>query len=664
MPDILQGLNSAQREAVLATEGPILIIAGPGSGKTRCLTHKIAYLVEEAKVSPEQILAVTFTNKAANEMAGRIKSLVGGLAAGLWVGTFHATCARILRMDGSAIGIARDFVIYDEDDSLRLIKKLESQLRISEKEAKPSSVLNTIASAKDELVGADNYSNYAFGYFQERVAKIYPAYQTALAENHALDFGDLIFKVVALFETRPEILAKWQERFRYVLVDEYQDTNRAQYVLIKLLAGKHHNLAVVGDVSQAIYGWRGADFRNILNFERDWPEAKIFRLEQNYRSTQKIINAAREVIRHNRTHLALDLWTENSPGEGINLYEASSEKDEAQYVVQRIQNCESRIANESDPSFGIHNSPFTKFAILYRTNAQSRVLEETLVRAGVPYQLVGGVRFYERREIKDVLSYLRVLENPRDKLSWERIINVPPRGVGKKAQAELEERGWPLEAVAELLEFPLEKLLAEKAQHRPDELLDIVLDKTGYLRWLDDRSEEGLSRIENVKELRSVASQFTALGDFLENVALVENVRNSRGRESLHLPSGAVPPVATPVVTLMTLHAAKGLEFPTVFIVGLEEGLLPHSRSLMDAMELEEERRLFYVGMTRAREELHLTYARERLFFGGDQLGRPSRFLFEIPEELLVPGNGGTSVPSPEVDSGDLWDNNGDDGTA
>jgi len=638
VPEILKDLNSQQREAIEWTEGPILIVAGPGSGKTRCLTHKIAYLIREKGVSPHEILAVTFTNKASSEMRERIEKLLDSPPAGgeatssarcrtlPWVGTFHSICARILRTDGEAIGIPRDFIIYDEDDSQRLIKKILEKLRIGGKGIKPGPILGTIESAKHELIDASSYQSYARGFFQQCVARLYPEYERSLAENHALDFGDLIFKTIKLFEVHPETLEKWQNRFRYLLVDEYQDTNRAQYVFLKLLAQKHRNLCVVGDVSQSIYGWRGADFRNVLNFERDWPEVKTFRLEQNYRSTRKIVEAAKNVIEHNRTHVSLNLWTENDSGERIHVYEARDERDEASYVVAEIQNL--AASDASCHPVKLARDSVSNFAILYRTNAQSRVFEETFIREGISYRLVGGVKFYERREIKDILSYLRLVENLNDRLSLERVINVPPRGVGKKTRALLEEHGWNLNEIDELLEIPLLELAAKKEEIPPAKLMDIILEKTGYLRWLDDGSEENLSRIENVKELRSVASQFALLGDFLENVSLVQ---------SDYTPEGALPLGGndSPLVTLMTLHAAKGLEFPVIFIVGLEEGLLPHSRSLLDIYGLEEERRLFYVGMTRAQKKLYLTRARERLYFGGDRLCQPSRFLFEIPEDLL-----------------------------
>jgi len=687
--NILQDLNPAQQNAVQATDGPILIVAGPGSGKTRCLTHKAAYLIKREFAKSDEVLLVTFTNKAANEMKKRVHELLQkhtpkDVPPFPWAGTFHSTCARILRIDGQEIGIPQNFVIYDNGDSKSLIKKLLKKLRIPERDARPGPVLGTISSAKHELIDADEYQNHAYGFFQERVARVYPEYQKTLAENHALDFSDLIFKTVRLLELRPQILEKWQNRFHYILVDEYQDTNHAQYIFVKMLAQKHHNLCVVGDISQAIYSWRGADFRNILNFEKDWPGAQIFRLEQNYRSTQKIVTAAKEVIEHNRTHIALNLRTKNEPGAQIKIYEALNEKDEARYVARRIRNlkleqelcprnrtsCSRAILSRPEGSNPKTASPTgqvrccsysvstnhcatpteirnssSSFAVLYRTNAQSRIFEETFIREGIPYQLIGGTKFYERREIKDILSYLRIIENPYDRLSLERIINVPPRKIGKKSQEKLELRGWQLKDAAKIFEFPLQELINQKKVQPPLEIMDEILDKTGYLRWLDDKSEENLARIENIKELRSVASQFSNLKDFLENVALVQNgcmpTEKGQALKALGLSSktpqslALEPGPGKPTVTLMTIHAAKGLEFPVVFIVGMEEGLFPHSRAIMSNAELEEERRLCYVGITRAQKELHLTRARRRLYFGGNQRNEPSRFLGEIPEELI-----------------------------
>ncbi len=620
----------------------MLIIAGPGSGKTRCLTHKIAYLIESGKASPEEILAVTFTNKAANEMKERVEKLLrlqgplqkkspglypqkpqrlGNAAAGdPWIGTFHSICARILRIDGKEIGIPQNYVIYDSYDSQKVIKEIIKDLRLPEKELRPGSVLGTISSAKNELVTAEDYKNYAHGYYQEQVAKIYPQYQKILSQNNALDFGDLILKTVQLLQTKSEIRRKWQKRFKYFLVDEYQDTNHAQYVFIQAMAQKSGNLCVVGDVSQAIYSWRGANFKNILNFERDWPDAKTFHLEKNYRSTKIIIEAAKNVIENNRTHINLDLHTDNQAGRNLRVYEAWDEKDEAMYIARRVL-----LLPKSK-----------KCGVFYRTNAQSRILEETLVRQGIPYQLVGGTKFYERREIKDILSYLRLVANPQDTLSLKRVINVPPRRVGKVTQKDLAKRNWKLKDADQYFEFSLSELIQNRDSLPPTKIMDIILNKTDYLKWLKERSEENEGRIENVKELRAVASQFENLKDFLENVTLVENSHTSQGKDQMYLPSGGKQKLesSTPSVVLMTLHSAKGLEFPTVFITGLEEGLLPHSRSMLDNQQLEEERRLFYVGMTRAKKNLHLTYAQKRLFFGGQRAGEPSRFLREIPDDL------------------------------
>ncbi len=639
MNKIIENLNPQQKQAVEATDGAMLIIAGPGSGKTRCLTHKVAYLIESEKADPEEILAVTFTNKAANEMKERVEKLLrlqeqpqekppptgrerlGNAAAGdPWIGTFHSICARILRIDGKEIGIPQNYVIYDTYDSQKVIKNVVKDLRLPEKELRPGSVLGTISSAKNELVTAEDYKNYAHGYYQEQVAKIYPQYQKILGQNNALDFGDLILKTVQLLQTKSEIRQKWQNRFKYFLVDEYQDTNHAQYVFIQTLAQKTGNLCVVGDVSQAIYSWRGANFKNILNFERDWPDAKTFHLEKNYRSTKKIIDAAKNVIENNRTHINLNLHTENQTGRSIRIFEAWDEKDEAMYIARRVL-----LLPKSK-----------KCGVFYRTNAQSRILEETLVRQGIPYQLVGGTKFYERREIKDILSYLRLIANPQDTLSLKRIINVPPRRVGEVTQKELAKRNWKLEKADEYFEFSLSRLIHERDHLPPAEIMAIILEKTGYLKWLNERSEENEGRIENIKELHAVASQFEDLKDFLENVTLVENTQSSKGQGNLYLPTRGKRNAASslPSVVLMTLHAAKGLEFPTVFITGLEEGLLPHSRSMLDNHQLEEERRLFYVGMTRAKKDLHLTYAQKRLFFGGQRAGEPSRFLHEIPDNL------------------------------
>lgn len=613
-PKSLLNLNQEQREAVIHTEGPILIVAGPGSGKTRVLTHKIAYLIEEKKVSPEKILGVTFTNKASEEMRERISRLSGDSVvrlSGLWVGTFHATCAKILRRDGPAIGIPSSFIIYDESDQRSLIKKVMEKLNLHRERLSPvpagtglspAGVAAAISNAKSELINPENYPSYAQGFFYEAVAEIYPEYQKALRQAKALDFDDLIAETVRLFRERREILEHWQERFRYILVDEYQDTNHAQYIFIKLLSAKCKNLCAVGDMSQAIYSWRGADFRNILRFEHDFPQTKVFRLSRNYRSTQTIISAAKNLIEKNWTHIPLDLWTENQEGKPIVLYEAENELDEASYVNQTIT-----------AQLDGHPRLWRDFAVLYRTNAQSRVIEEVFIRSGTPYILVGGVKFYERREIKDVLAYLRLLLNPKDTVSQERVEKI---GSGR------------FKAFRELLDPPDTPTLP------PIKILDAVLEKTGYLDYLNDGTEEGLSRIDNVKELRSVATSFSSLSEFLEHVSLIDLNDSLKSGNSPILRSS--DPAKRDAVTLMTLHAAKGLEFPVVFITGVEEGLLPHSRAMDTREELEEERRLTYVGLTRAEEELHLTYAHERLFFGSRSQSIPSRFLSEIGDEHFL----------------------------
>jgi DNA helicase-2/ATP-dependent DNA helicase PcrA len=600
-------LNPAQLEAVQSTEGPVLILAGAGSGKTRCLTYRLAYLIEKKGVAPENILAVTFTNKAANEMKERVAKLVGQTPP--WMGTFHAISARILRKDGPTIGLSANFVIYDEDDQIHLVKEAMEKLDINTKNFSPKTILNTISSAKNELLTPSAYGGFARGLVQEVAAKVYEAYQRQLRENNALDFDDLLMEVVRLFEEEPKILDKYQRQFRYILIDEYQDTNHAQYRFAKLLANSHQNICVVGDASQAIYGWRGADFRNIVDFQKDYPQAKVFNLEQNYRSTKNILETAYAVISKNRTHPILKLWTENASGNAPIVYEARHELDEAQFVIRMIE------------KYAHTGQAFRDFAVLYRTNAQSRVLEEELLRAAIPYKLVGGTRFYERKEVKDILAYLRLIANPKDRISYKRVVNVPPRGIGP---AQLKTGGPKIKEFEDLLE----ELRAKARDLTTLEVMDLVTSVTGYIKWLDDGSVESSARVENVKELRSVAAEFPELSAFLENVSLVEQE---------YLPDQPTKGEHADAVTLMTAHAAKGLEFPIVFIVGLEEGLFPHSRALGDANEMEEERRLAYVGITRAKKQLFLTYARERLYFGSRSAGTISRFIVDIPENLLIP---------------------------
>ncbi|MBI2326855.1 UvrD-helicase domain-containing protein [Candidatus Curtissbacteria bacterium] len=624
--DILKDLNSDQIAAVKQTDGPVLILAGAGSGKTRVLTYKVAYLIQKG-IRPENIIAMTFTNKAANEMKERVYRLLhlrgfgrelsrigessshlGGVAGGdsPFVGTFHAFCAKLLRLDGKFIGIPSGYLIYDDDDSLSLIKKIMSDNNISVKNFRPSSILNAISSAKSELIGPTDYIQFARGYFAETVAKVYEPYQATLHEINACDFDDLLMQTVRLFREYPNVLEKWAVRFQYVLVDEYQDVNTAQYVLTKQLASVHGNLTVVGDASQAIYSFRGADFRNILNFERDFPKAKVFNLERNYRSTQTILSAANVVIAKNSSHPILKLWTKNDQGDLISTYNAHNEVDEANFIVEMIVSS---------------GKSLSCFAVLYRTNAQSRTIEEALLHANIPYKLYGGVSFYARKEVKDVLAYLRLIANPRDNVSKNRIEKL-----GKKRYEKFEELVKRFQG-----SDPQERKGSKKGptlnRLPPIDLIDKVLAATDYLALIDDGSEQGLSRVENVKELRSVAADFENLATFLEAVTLMEGkVAPDKSYEA-----------ESDSVKLMTLHAAKGLEFDNVFIIGMEEGLFPHSRSMLDVAQLEEERRLAYVGMTRAKQKLYLTYATNRLYFGTQSSNLVSRFVVDIPEELITP---------------------------
>jgi len=607
-------LNEIQKEAVTFAGNTALVLSGPGSGKTRVITHRIAYLLKEKGASPDEILAVTFTNKAANEMKERVKMLVE--ATPTWIGTFHSLSSRILRRDGHHIGISPNFVIYDEGDSLCLIKEILKVLNIDPKSFSPASFKANIESAKNEMIGPSEYSQLARGYFQELVTKVYSEYQKALRKNQALDFNDLLMQTVILFQQQLSILEKYQNRFNYVLVDEYQDTNRAQYLLAKLLAAKSRSLFVVGDASQAIYSWRGADYRNILNFSQDFPEGKIFNLAQNYRSTKKILEAATAIISHNRSHPVLDIWTKNEEGIPLVVYEAKNELEEAAFIGRTI----SKLLASSQ-GFDLKD-----FAVLYRTNAQSRVLEEVFLHEALPYILVGGTRFYERAEIKDVLAYLRLTHNPADSVSFKRVVNKPPRGIGPATLIRLNH--------PKLADFNglLEYFRKQSQGLDTIDLIDLILEKTGYLDFLNDGTIEGAARVENVKELRSVATEFPALSDFLENVALVEQEYFPD-----HPGKTQGPPNA---INLMTLHAVKGLEFPVVFMIGMEEGIFPHSRSMESSDELEEERRLCYVGMTRAKKQLYLTFTQSRLYFGSQSANAISRFVLDIPEELTIPIRG------------------------
>lgn len=581
----LDFLSEDQKQAVQRVLGPSLILAGAGSGKTRVLTHKVAYLVSEGFAKPEEILLVTFTNKAAQEMVGRVRSLLDKEVLQIpFMGTFHSFSSKILRVSGKSIGISPNFAIFDEQDQLTLIKEALEKSQIKTK-LKPYVFLSEISKAKNELVGPEQFERLVVGEYQEQILQVFTIYQKLLFENNALDFDDLLVFVNRLFEKDHHVLSLYQDKFRFILVDEYQDVNTAQYKLTKNLAQKHKNITVVGDASQAIYGFRGADFRNILRFQKDFPEAKVFSLDENYRSTSKILSVAFSVISKNTSHPILRIWSKNDSGEMPLVYQAHSEVDEANFVVQKIL--------ES-------NEPLSSFAVLYRTNAQSRVLEETFLYHGIPYVLVGGVRFYQRKEVKDVLSYLRILSNPKDQVSKKRVLKIGKRRFEKFQGLQNK--------------INLKKLSTL-------ETLDSILETTDYLSILDDGTLQGLSRIENVKELRSVASNFSDLPSFLENVALVEIESQKK-----HLGQAA---------HLMTIHQAKGLEFDTVFLVGMEEGLFPHSRSLWDPNELEEERRLCYVGITRAKNRLYFTFSSRRLYFGSRENNLPSRFLSDIPPDQV-----------------------------
>jgi len=600
--DFLKDLNQDQKKAVLQTEGPIIILAGAGSGKTRVLTYKVMYLMLEKQIDPLNILMVTFTNKAATEMRERVQRFLiksQSHSQTPTIATFHALCAKILRIEGKHIGLPPQFAIYDTQDQIDAIKEAMVKLDISIKDYKPSSVLANISQAKNELISESEYSKYARGNFQEKVSKIYPIYQKILSENHALDFDDLLSKTVFLFENNQEILIKYQNRFKYILIDEYQDTNRAQYILTKKLAKRWNNICVVGDFSQSIYSWRGADFTNLTRFKEDFKNTKTFSLSQNYRSTQKILDAASSVISKNTTHPVLKLWTENIQGEEVMIFEAKNEQHEIEFIVGKIEEMKEN-AFKKKAAFRYSN-----IAVLYRTNAQSRIIEEIFLHNSIPYVLIGGTRFYERKEIKDVLAYLRALDNKKDKISLKRIEKIGKRKMEK------------------FLEF--QESFRKEEELPTLEVLDNVIKQTEYIKLYDENDEEDRGRLENIKELRSVALKFPVLTNFLENVSLVEQE---------YMPDKNIE-AKKDAVTLMTLHAAKGLEFPYVFMVGMEEGIFPHSRSLMDKNELEEERRLCYVGMTRAKMQLFLSYARKRIFFGQRVSNVISRFILELPENVI-----------------------------
>lgn len=643
--ELTKGMNSKQAEAVRTTEGPLLIMAGAGSGKTRVLTHRVAHLIEDLDVAPWRILAITFTNKAAREMRERIGKLVDEqLAQSVWVSTFHALAVRILRRDGERIGLGKNFTILDSSAQRTLVKRVINDLNLDSNQYDPRTILGTISNAKNDLLTAKDYREQAANFYEERVAEVYSAYQKALRQAQSVDFDDLIMLTIELFEKAPDVLQRYQDQFRYLHVDEYQDTNDAQYKIVNMLAQASQNLAVVGDADQSIYGWRGANMQNILNFEKDWPQAQSVFLEQNYRSTQSILDAANDVINHNNERVPKKLWTENGAGDKITYYRAQSAQDEAYYVLGQIQKGQRE-----------NHQSLSDFAILYRTNAQSRAMEESLVKANIPYTIVGGHKFYDRKEILDVMAYLSLVANPADNAALERIINVPKRAIGQSTvdrlftfanqvnlpmlaaidQVEMAQDIRPA-AVTKLLSFAemMHNFRQQAEFLTVSELTDLILEQSGYRQELQAKSDpESQSRLENLDEFLSVTKEFddkydaqaddavNPLTDFLGSTALMADLDN------VEEDSG--------VVTLMTLHAAKGLEFPTVFLIGLEEGLFPLGRAAQDEDQLEEERRLAYVGITRAEQKLYLTNAFSRLLYGRTQANQPSRFIDEISPELI-----------------------------
>lgn len=701
MSDLLAALNEQQQEAVKATDGPVLILAGAGSGKTKTLVHRIAYLIAEKKVKPWNILAVTFTNKAAQEMKHRVKLLLGGGAEHASpeppnsmlpiMGTFHSVCVQILRREVELLGYKKTFTIYDSDEQLTLVKKIMKDQGYDTKTIAPKAIHSFISQAKNELVEPDDYASSAQGFILEIAAKVYPVYQQELKASTAVDFDDLIMLTIKLFKKHPEVLEKYQAAFKYLLVDEYQDTNHAQYTLIKLLAGKSENVCVVGDDAQSIYGWRGANIRNILEFEKDYPTAQVIKLEQNYRSTKTILDASNQVITKNKKQKKKKLWTENKQGEPIRIKEVFDENEEGEFIIRSILQLDkpqptgqrrANSRNNTEPEYVAEEEadnsllgrimksksyqveqaqddireqidskkrlvPWEKFAVLYRTNAQSRALEETCLKFGVPYQLVGGIQFYERREIKDMLAYVKIIFNPLDWVSLERIVNAPPRGIGDRSWFKLEQfcrehkltwleaakRDIPGIKTATLEAYKrfaleLEEVTTDLPKLNPTEVLDTIISRTGYKAFILDGTPASESRWENIQELRTVTQKFKrllgtpGLQAFLEDVSLIQDV------DTLDEDAKAL--------TLMTIHSAKGLEFPVIFCAGMEEGVFPHARSLMHPHELEEERRLCYVAITRAKEQVYLIHAIQRTRYGNTQLNTPSRFLHDIPDHLVV----------------------------
>ncbi|MBV7506248.1 DNA helicase PcrA [Bacillus sp. sid0103] len=638
---LLNGLNPEQQSAVKTTDGPLLLMAGAGSGKTRVLTHRIGYLIVEKRVNPYNILAITFTNKAAREMRERIGKMMGGVAEEIWISTFHSMCVRILRRDIDRIGFNRNFTILDSTDQQSVVKTILKEKNIDPKKFDPRAILGAISSAKNELIDPEEYKKTGGGYFEDVVGNVYEEYQKRLRKNQALDFDDLIMMTIQLFKRVPDVLEYYQRKFQYIHVDEYQDTNKAQYLLVKQLASRFKNLCVVGDSDQSIYRWRGADIANILSFEKDYPNATVILLEQNYRSTKRILLAANKVIENNMNRKAKNLWTENPEGNKLVYYRADSEQSEAQFVAGKIK----EITRNNQYKL-------TDIAILYRTNAQSRVMEEVLLKSNIEYSIVGGTKFYDRKEIKDMLAYLRLISNPDDDISLRRIINVPKRGIGSSSVDKIanfaDMHDLSLFQALESVELlGLSPKITKAAREFRDlignytnmqeylsvtELVEEVLDKTGYREMLKaEKSLEAQSRLENLEELLSVTKSFEdssedkSLVAFLTDLALVADIDALDEETQEKVDS----------ITLMTLHSAKGLEFPVVFLIGMEEGVFPHSRSLMEEVEMEEERRLAYVGITRAEQTLFLTNAQMRTLFGRTNMNPPSRFISEIPADLI-----------------------------
>ncbi len=646
---ITEGLNPPQKKAVETTKGPVLVFAGAGSGKTRVITNRCAYLIAKEKVSPENILAVTFTKKASEEMTERISQMLTSIGVDKslkpLIGTFHSICSVILREDGEKVGVSKTYSIYDSDDSEKLIKEIMLEKNIDVKEFKPKIISSMISSAKNDCIGPDEYLLKHTGFIEDMVGEIYPRYQSQLVSSNSLDFGDLIFQTVNLFKNNQDVLEKYQEKFKFIMVDEYQDTNRVQYFLIKMLSEKYKNLCVVGDDDQGIYGWRGADIKNIISFTKDFSNTKVIKLEQNYRSVNNVIEAAVSVIGGNNDRVEKKLWTEKESGDPLIVYQSEDHKSEAQYVVNEITMLKNRGYTLND------------MAILYRTNFQSRVFEEALLSFGIPYKLVGGFRFYERKEIKDLLSYMRFVNNPKDDLSLLRIINTPPRKMGPTSIQKLTNisRGLKislghliLSAYKNINDIEVDESLVEYDDVFKKfssvinlfgnlffecegldaySILEKILDKSRYVEWIDDGSEASEYRIENIQELKNLASSYVekdpedSLNRFLSDIALIEQEQDKVSDNQSS-------------ITLMTLHSSKGLEFPVVFMVGMEEGFLPHSRSFYTERELEEERRLCYVGITRAQEKLFFTFADSRFTINGMQERTPSRFLSEIPQKI------------------------------